>query len=92
MSDKAEAEELEALDERVVATELAETAETEAAAATEPKVVHAFAAGQEVELVDSPGARAKIVGQSVDEAGTPVYEVVYPVRAYLPESKLKVSE
>jgi hypothetical protein len=62
------------------------------ATAEEPKVAHAFAAGQEVELLDAPGTRAKVVGQHVDESGSPVYEVVYAVRAYLPESALKAVE
>jgi hypothetical protein len=52
----------------------------------EPQVVHAFAAGQEVVLAD--GTHAKVVAQSIDEAGNPVYEVVHAVRVTLPESAL----
>lgn len=53
---------------------------------------HAFAAGQEVTIAGEGEVRAKVVAQAHDEEGLPVYEVVYSVRAKLPESALTAAE
>lgn len=57
---------------------------SEESAQEQPEIVFAFAAGEEVVLPD--GTHAKIVGQSLDSDGNPLYEVVYATRATLPES------